>query len=260
MPGEQSGALALVSPSGAEVYRFPALEKLGFRAFVSGRRGGVSPAPFDSLNTASSGGDSVENVEENIRRIMEAVEMETLWTPRQVHGDGVAVIDSAAALPSGDTEADAVVVTVPGAAVGVKTADCLPVLFSDRAGRAAAAIHAGRRSVEAHLPRKTARMMIERFSIGPEDIIAALGPRIGKCCYEVDEETARRFHGCCGGSGGRKLDLAEAVVRQLEQAGVRGENILDCGICVSCENERFFSYRGDGLVTGRFMTGIELPG
>lgn len=260
MPGEQSGAFVLANPSGSEVYRFPDLEKLGFRAFVSGRRGGVSPAPFDSLNTDPSGGDSVGNVVENVRRIKTAAGVEALWTPMQVHGGNVAVIDSSAPLPPGDAEADAVVVGVPGVAVGVKTADCLPVLLADKGGRAAAAVHAGRRSVEGRLPLKAARIVIERFSIGPADIVAALGPRIGKCCYEVDEETARGFHDCCGGSGGRMLDLAEAVVRQLEQAGVRGENILDCGICVSCENERFFSHRADGRVTGRFMTGIELPG
>jgi len=109
--------LTLITKNGPEVFNASILEKLGFKTFVTGRGGGVSKKPFDSLNTSASGGDDADDVAENMRRIKKAVGISKLWMPIQVHGDKVFVVDTPN-LPDA-AEADAVVVTVPGVAVAV---------------------------------------------------------------------------------------------------------------------------------------------
>ncbi|MBI4666244.1 MAG: peptidoglycan editing factor PgeF [Nitrospinae bacterium] len=240
----------------AHIYRFETIHAAGFPHFVTGRGGGVSPAPYHSLNTDYNGGDSHENVRRNIGKVLASAGLEKLWTPKQVHGDIVAVINGGPAPEV--VEADAVITATPGMAVGVRTADCLPLLLVDTTRKVVAAVHAGRRSTELHIARKTVNIMRDKFGCAPPDIVAAIGPCIRACCYEVDLESAGRFHSCCGGSGGRMLDIAGANLAQLKQAGVENGNITDCGICTACENHRFYSYRKDGKVTGRFLSAVAL--
>ena len=237
-----------------EIYTFAGFAESRFLNFVTGRNGGVSPAPYDTLNTDSNGGDNPANVRENLARIMSAVGIEKLWAPKQVHGDAVAIVDGE--IPPGEVEADAVIVATPAVAVGVRTADCLPLIVVDPSGAAAGVIHAGRRSTELGVTAKTVNLMAGRFNCDPSTLKVAIGPGIRRCCYEVDAETARRFDSCCGGGDGRYLDIAGANMRQLVSAGVKPENVTDCGICASCENRSFFSYRRNGKVTGRFLTGV----
>lgn len=248
--------LERIDGADAEVYRFPELDNTGFKTFVTGRGGGVSPPPFESLNTGDMVGDDPANVSKNIERIKRAVGVRTIWAPRQVHGDTITLIDKS--LPLGDIKADAVVTTVPHIAIGVRTADCLPIILVDPVTKTASAIHAGRRGVELQIAFKTVRFLIDRLSVNPKDIHAAFGPCIRECCYEVDEKTANYFHECCGGGGGRKLSIVSANLDQLEKAGVPTENITDCGICVSCKHEMFYSYRKDGQRTGRFLTCVAI--
>lgn len=237
-----------------EIYTFDRFCGGSLLNFVTGRNGGVSPAPYDTLNTDANGGDNPANTRENLARIMRGVGIETLWTPKQVHQDSIAIVDSAE--PCGDVEADAVIVTTPGVAVGVRTADCLPLIVADPSGAVACVIHAGRRSTELGITTKAVNLMAGRFNCDPSTLEVAIGPGIRLCCYEVDKATATRFDSCCGGGSGRYLDLAGANMRQLAVAGVSMENVVDCGICASCENRSFFSYRKDGKVTGRFITGV----
>lgn len=237
-----------------EIYSFAGFCQPRLLNFVTGRNGGVSPAPYNTLNTDANGGDNPENTRANLARIMRAVGIEKLWMPRQVHQDTIAIVNGTA--PGGEVEADAVIVATPGIAVGVRTADCLPLIVVDPSGAAAGVIHAGRRSTELGITAKTVNLMAGRFNCDPSTLKVAIGPGIRRCCYEVDEETAARFDSCCGGGDGRYLDLAGANMRQLATAGVKVENVMDCGICASCENRSFFSYRKDGKVTGRFITGV----
>lgn len=237
-----------------ELYTFAGFCEGRIVNFVTGRNGGVSPAPYSTLNTDANGGDNPASVRENITRIKRAVGIEKLWTPRQVHQDTIAIVD--ATPQGGEVEADAVIVTAHGVAVGVRTADCLPIIVVDPSGTTAAVIHAGRRSAELGVTAKTIAMMAGRFGCDPSKLKVAIGPGIRRCCYEVDEATAERFDSCCGGGDGRHLDLVGANMRQLVTEGVKPENVTDCGICASCENRSFFSYRRDGKVTGRFLTGV----
>ncbi len=243
-----------LNQGGPEIYTFPSFAKFGFSSFVSGRSGGVSGGEYSSLNTSFSAGDDPGNVTKNMAAIANSVGYELLWTGIQVHGDNVMIIDSSPPPPS--IEADAIITSAPGMAIAVRTADCLPILIADRNIKIAGVAHAGRRGTELQIAFKTVRLMIERFSSDPEDIIVAFGPCIRSCCYEVDKNTAERFYDCCGGDGGRHLDISQASKEQLESAGVAADNIIDSGICTSCENHRFYSYRKEGKYSGRFLSGI----
>ncbi|VAX14788.1 FIG00003370: Multicopper polyphenol oxidase [hydrothermal vent metagenome] len=246
------------SPGEPDIYHFPELDDLGFTSFVTGRRGGASPAPFDSLNASVSVGDTQVNVSENMAKIKKSVGLKNLWAPTQVHGNKVAVIDSAQ--PSSSVEADAVITCVPNLTVAVRTADCLPILLADPERKVIGAIHAGRGGTQLGIAGATIKKMVERFDCDPVNIRAGLGPCIRFCCYEVDKESAKNFHNCCGGSRKRHIDIAGANVDQLVTAGVSKEKIYDSSVCTSCENSRFFSHRADNGVTGRFLSGIALNG
>jgi hypothetical protein len=237
-----------------EIYTFAGFCEGRIVNFVTGRNGGASSAPYDSLNTDANGGDNPASVRENIARIKSALGIEKLWTPRQVHQETIAIVDTT--LPGEEVEADAAIVTMPGVAVGVRTADCLPVIVADPSGAAAGVIHAGRRSTEFGITAKTIALLAGRFNCDPFKLKVAIGPGIRRCCYEVDEATAEKFDSYCGGGNGRYLDLAGANMRQLVAQGVNPANVTDCGICASCENRSFFSYRRDGKLTGRFLTGV----
>lgn len=251
-----------IDGAGPEVYRYPDIDRHGFVTFVTGRGGGVSAAPYGTLNAGGHVGDDEAAVAENLRRIKDAVNAPSLWTARQVHGDGIAVIDKSPPPPS--MEADAVVVSAPGVAVGVLTADCMPVILADPVHKVAAAVHAGRKGAELNVAGKTVDLMARRFGADPLDVRAALGPCIRRCCYGVDEDTARVFESCCGaerlttGGDWAYLDIAGAVWDGLRAAGLAAENIFDSGVCTSCENARFFSYRKDGNVTGRFISAVAI--
>lgn len=245
-------------PGEPEVYHYPAFASQGFVTIVSGRGGGVSAPPFHSLNISDMVGDDPAAVAENRARVMAAAGLGSLYLGRQVHGDGVTVID--AQPPDDPQEADAVIVSVPGVAVGVLTADCVPILVAEPSRGLTAAVHAGRRSTERGIIAKTIALMRGRFGADPARMTAVIGPCIRACCYHVDPETARNFASCCGAPYAENLDLVGVNLRQLEASGVARAGILDSGVCVSCRNELFYSHRADRNATGRFLSAIALAG
>ena len=250
-----SAVLEKMNGTGPEIYLAPVLEKLGFSAFFTGRGGGVSPAPFDSLNVSQGVGDSEKNVAENLERIRKAMRVRELWRARQVHGDHVMGI--AQWPPARQEDADALVVAIPGVTASVSVADCLPAILACPERKVAAAVHAGRKSTELQIIRKTVQRMAAWFDCAPDRIVAVFGPCIRSCCYQVDEASAARFAACCGGSG-RMLDIARANREQLVSAGVRPENIHDSGLCTSCGKDKFFSHRAHKGTTGRFLGGVTI--
>lgn len=139
----------------------------------------------------------------------------------------------------------------------VRTADCVPILLADRRGRSAAAVHAGWRGTAAGIAmRAVARF--EEIGIAAGDLLAALGPSIGPCCYEVGPEVLQAVAGGSGlaAGGGRHLDLAGANVAQLRSAGVGRESIFRAPWCTACTSELFFSHRRQGSSAGRLMACI----
>lgn len=147
-------------------------------------------------------------------------------------------------------EGDALIENAPGSAVAVRTADCIPILLVDERARAVAAVHAGWRGTVAEIGRRAVEAMRQRFGSDPTDLHAAIGPGIGKCCYEVGPEVAARF----GKQGRVHIDLEEANRRQLQEAGVTPHRIYASNLCTMCRAEEFHSFRRDGEAAGRMYS------
>ena len=172
---------------------------------------------------------------------------ERLATLKQVHSaECVAGAGRGGVLGTGD----ALLENTPGAVVAVKTADCIPLLLVDPGHRAVAAVHAGWRGTVAGIAQSAVAALGAHFGSLAGDLRAAIGPAIGKCCYEVGAEVAARF----GVDGRAHIDLAETVRRQLEAAGVGGQRIYISGLCTQCRAGEFHSFRRDGAAAGRLYS------
>lgn len=229
-----------------------------------GRRGGVSQAPYDSLNAALHVGDDSKDVIEN-RRIIEKkfdIAPGNIKTCTQVHGVDVCVVDDAD-YPGKDyspVEADAMITNIPGAAIGVLTADCMPIILYDPIKTAIGVAHAGWRGTVEDVAGETVRAMAREFDSQPTNILAALGPYIGACCFEVDDEVLSIFKEKIPSTEGlikdKHVDIAVANTALLIAVGLKDSNI-DRGTlaCTVCSNDVFFSYRANET-TGRELSFI----
>lgn len=228
-------------------------ELAGARAAFATRLGGVSEAPFDSLNLGLLTDDEPGNVRENRARLAAALDRDPgrVVFARQVHGAELVTHDGPQrcefAAHSADKSqrddppaADGHVVSEPELTALVFAADCLPVALSGPGG--AAMLHCGWRGLAAGIVARGAE------AIGATN--AAIGPGIGPCCYEVGPDVLEAFSGLGDGvASDRMLDLPEVARRLLGAAGV--ERVQSAGLCTSCEPELFFSHRRDGGRTGR---------
>jgi YfiH family protein len=235
------------------------------------RHEGVSRPPYNSLNLGANTLDSPHSVQGNLSLLSRTFgsRVEKLVTVTQVHGTDLLVIDQ----PNPDfghfrkLECDGVVTNQPGVMIGVGVADCVPVLLLDPVQQVVAALHAGWQGTAGGIARKGVETLVKLFGSRQADLLAAVGPAIGPCCYEVDEPVRDAFlqHGAgwdgfarLQGGGKWALDLAAANRQQLLDAGVP-ENRLECAPqCVSCMSDWFFSYRRDKGDTGRQMGFIML--
>jgi YfiH family protein len=224
------------------------VELPGGRVAFSTRRGGVSEGPYESLNLGILTDDDQARVAEN-RDLLAAeigVEPERVAMGWQVHGADLREWTDApsgggyASPGAGLEKVDGHVTSVPGLGLLVLVADCLPVALV-APGRAAM-LHCGWRPLAAGIVEKA----LASFDEPPA---AAIGPGIGRCCYEVGEEVLAEFADLEGVADGRMLDLRMVVRRKLEAAGVA--RIEDVDLCTSCREDLFFSHRRDGGVTGR---------
>lgn len=181
---------------------------------------------------------------------------EPLATLRQIHSDRWVIADGQ---PGRLGEGDALISDHPGLHVGVRTADCVPILLADPARRVVAAIHAGWRGTARAIAAKVVYAIQERFGSEPAGLIAALGPAICGGCYEVGPDVAALFEpwgtGASLGAGGTRLDLAAICRRQLIEAGLEEERIAVSGLCTRCRPDEFFSYRR-GERQGRMLNAI----
>jgi YfiH family protein len=210
------------------------------RGFATTRAGGVSKPPFDTLNLGDAGGDDPDAVAENRRRLAAALPAAPHWL-RQVHGTGVIHLDDWRP----GVEADAAWTDRPGRVVAVLTADCLPVLIADRAGRCVAAAHAGWRGLAAGVLEST----VIALPVPAAELQAWIGPRIGAAAYEVDAPVRDAFPDDADAfapsrPGHWQADLPAIAIRRLQTAGVTA--IRDVGRCTASEPGHFFSHRRDG--------------
>ena len=222
------------------------------------RTGGVSSAPFASLNLGGRCGDDPANVAENRRRVLRAMGAPDLFgglvVPAQVHGDEVVVIG-----PSGASDpvaleqgCDAVVCTVPDTAVMLLFADCAPVVMCAPGGFAVA--HSGWRGTFAGIAAKTALVLSDACGCPIDEVDVWVGPHIGPAAYEVSEELVASFEakfGAAARHGDRNLDLGACIRIALEDAGARADRVVDCGLCTATLTDRFFSHRAEHGRTGR---------
>lgn len=200
-------------------------------------------------------------------QVAEAIEVspERLLRLRQVHGATVVTVSPGLAPHPRDAwpEGDAAVTDDPLTALGVRVADCVPLLLADPRTGAVGAVHAGWRGAAAGVAPATVRALTRSFEARAADVVAAIGPSIGPCCYVVGPELIDQFaaHAEAAawfvrGSGGRwRLDLWRAIRDQLVRTGVAAQNILTARLCTACRVDVFCSFRTEGAQAGR-MAGV----
>jgi len=237
------------------------------------RRGGVSEGDYASLNISFREGDLEGSVLQNWHRLAMAfaIPIDQFLTLNQVHGDDIFIIKSFGDYypAEGVLNYDAIVTTRENLAICVKTADCVPILIADRAKKIIAAVHAGWKGTALEITAKVIRLLLEKYRSSERDILAAIGPAIGLCCFEIDEEAAERFRSqqdheefLFPGNHPPKwiVDLPEANRRQMVNCGIPDENIDLSRLCTCCRQDLFFSHRGSGGVTGRQLNFIMIRG
>ncbi|HLZ91120.1 MAG TPA: peptidoglycan editing factor PgeF [Candidatus Acidoferrum sp.] len=272
---------------GLRILQAPQLAKLSWLVHgFSTRPGGVSKLDGKpALNLGFTEWDARDNVKENRKRLQAAVGAQDfkLVSLLQFHSDAIVHFDSAPTEPS---RADASVTKVAGLLLAVQTADCVPILLVDPKNRAVAAVHAGWRGTLARIVEKTIGRMHMQFGSQAADLLAAIGPAIGGCCYEVGTEVAAAFSGQFANAAeffdelrtgdepnplqwmnmmppGHQpppkkvlLDLPKANHLQLQAAGVPDTNIFATDWCTGCRRDLLFSYRKEGAQSGRMMAVI----
>ena len=258
-----------VAPNGVVFYTSPLLSRLGVPHAFSTRLGGLSPAPFDSLNLGNPNGCAVQDdyprIWENYRLLQSAAGCagRELCRVHQVHG--AAVVRARRGEPF-DTarKADALVTDDRRRALSVRVADCVPVLLATGDGRVVAAVHAGWRGVVAGAVPATLEEMSRGDPAGARDAVAAVGPCIGPEAFEVGPEVLDEFRRAFGDAapvrtlpGGKGLvDLRRAVRTQLSKAGLREDRVDTTDRCTVRDREVFFSHRRDNGMTGRMAAVI----
>ncbi len=237
------------------------LEREGFANAFSTRGGGVSPFPEGSLNLAGFDQDAAENIRENRRRFVSTLggewKLAACW---QVHGADVLVVRAAEDPRSEGERCDALATNLKGLLLGVKTADCVPVVLGDARTGACAAVHAGWRGTLAGIVARALAAMRDEFGTEARDVRAAVGPAALGCCYEVGGEVVGAFREKFKDAdtlftptreGHALVDLHEANRRQLVAAGVSAERVHLLPLCTMCRTDLFFSSRNDRKTHGR---------
>jgi YfiH family protein len=226
------------------------------KALQTTRHGGISTAPYDTLNLGLHVGDSPQAVARNRQLLEPFLPSEPVWL-EQVHGTVVADADSA----SCHVQADASIARHRGTVCVVMTADCLPVLLCDEAGTVVGAVHAGWKGLAAGVIEATVKAM----GVAPHKLMAWFGPAIGQEAFEVGAEVRAAFIAhqaraaeafvAHGGEGKYLADLYLLARQRLEVLGIR--KVSGGNYCTYHQKDKFFSYRRDG-VTGRMGTFIWL--
>ncbi|KQS33449.1 peptidoglycan editing factor PgeF [Dyadobacter sp. Leaf189] len=241
------------------LFRIPAIfsQFTNVVAAESTRHGGVSPAPFHSLNLGGTQ-DSYENVLENNKLFFEALHIPfvTVAKSHQVHGTEILNVTE----PGRFEGYDALITQIKGIQLAVTVADCTPILILDPRGNAAAAIHAGWRGTVGKIVAKTVLKMQELYGSKPENCLAYIGTCIDECSFEVGEDVAQHFDDTCKRWDDEKrkffVDLKKSNQAQLLEVGLPAENIEISPYSTVLNNEDYFSYRNENGVTGRMLATI----
>jgi polyphenol oxidase len=211
--------------------------------------------------------------EQQVRKSYEVVaeslgiEVSDIFVMNQVHGARVTVLKERPKKENmfGVVETDGAVTNLHRLALSILTADCVPLLMADINGGLVGAVHAGWRGTVAGISTEAVKTMVDSFGSRAEDIVVAMGPAIGPCCYEVGPEVAEEIQGTAGlledclvekGGGKFRLDLYRLNRHILEASGIRSDNIVSVDLCTHCNQDLFYSYRREGEKTGRMLSAI----
>lgn len=245
------------------------LEVAGFANAFSTRLGGVSAFPENSLNLAGYDEDSVANIEENRRRFLEIFDAHyTLATVWQTHSADVRAVENLEDAKDDKQKFDALVSDLKNVLIGVKTADCVPVLLGDTRTKSFAAVHAGWRGTANSIVVRAIEKMRERFGTKAKNLICAVGPAATRKNYEIGRDVIDAFtekFPTCGNlfhttrENHALIDLHLANREQLQSVGVAKENIFTAPLCTMERTDLFFSYRVEKKIygkTGRLLSVI----
>lgn len=254
---------------------FPKLEACGaVKHIFSTRIGGVSKGQYSEMNTSFSSGDDFQNVEENYRRLCNAVgiDVSQLVLSKQTHTNNVKIVNkndcgTGYTKPSFQ-DVDGLITNESGVALVTQYADCTPLLFCDPVKRVCATSHAGWRGTVSQIGKVTVEKMVQEFGCEPKDIIAAIGPCICQNCYEVDMPVLDAFmESGIDVSGvfreGKDenhfmLNLVQANKNILLSAGIKEENIDISDVCTCCNASELHSHRATGGKRGNLAAIIGL--
>jgi YfiH family protein len=251
-------------------YRIHAFDEYAYLHYaIFTRNGGTSIAPYESLNLSTSVGDNPATVDDNIRliyRVMNILPEDTV-SCHLVHGaDIITVTHQNKSGSMGN--ADGLMTSEPGIFLFMRFADCTPLIFLDPIIRVVAITHAGWRGTMQNAAGETIKAMTAEFGSEPRNIIAAIGPSIGPCCYEVGPEVIDAAHQMFppsvplfrpnGRANHAHFDMWQANHLQLTNAGV--EQVVHSNLCTACHTEQFFSHRAEKGRTGRFGVIIGIRG
>ncbi len=250
-----------IEKDGLKYYQFERLNNLGVRHGFFTRLGGVSPAPFDSLNMAITVGDSNENVLENLRRMFNALDLDlaSRYDGWQVHGATVICTDVPRDIRTRTIRTDGIVTDNPDVTLVMRFGDCVPVLLYDPVKKVSAVYHAGWPGTVLQIGQQVVRNMSEVYGCDPADLIAGIGPSIGPDHFVVRDDVRNRFLASFPEDAEKlifeqdgliHIDLWKANRITLENAGVT--KIDTAEICTVCHLNEWFSHRGDHGKTGRF--------
>ncbi len=236
------------------------------------REGGVSEGEFASLNFRLNCQDTKENIAENVRRVCAAFHTspEKIVTTRQEHTTRIRRVGkedggTGFVRPRFPEGVDGLVTNEPGLTLFTFFADCVPILLCDPTRKAVGAVHSGWRGTVGKIAAAAVEKMAAEFGSDPGDIHAAIGPHIGKCCFQVDTPVYEEFlaafpkqGGCVFAKKDEKyyIDLSRAVEETLKEAGVG--HISNMHICTACNDTEFFSHRKTGGKRGCFAALIKL--
>jgi len=261
-------AMRRVARAGAPPYYvFDALDPEGLAVHgVFTRHGGVSAAPFDTLNVSSSIGDDADAVNANRARVLAALDRPRrgLVMAGLVHGVVVARVDAAtpgAPLDSGGRyipRVDALVTDDPAVTLALTAADCAQVFIVDPRRRAVGLAHAGWRGTAAGVLSALVAALCGHYGSDPSDLRAAVGPCLGPCCARFSDPRNELPAWCAPFIHGDHVDLWAMNRRQLREAGLRPDHIRVAEVCTVCHRDLFYSHRGDKGRTGRFAAAIGL--
>jgi polyphenol oxidase len=262
MPFHQSGSL--------RYFTFDSFDRHNLPHGLFARHGGVSPQPWESLNLATTVGDTRENVIENRQRIFDVFDrpVESIYDTWQVHGTEAIRADLPRPLTEPPKKADAILTGRKEITLFMRFADCVPVFLFDPEHQVIAIAHAGWRGTLDRIAAITVERMTAEFGTRPANVLAGIGPSICVDHYEIGKDpqvvaSARQVFGARAGevlaqtNGSIHLDLWKANQIILEEIGV--QQVEQSGVCTHCQNQDWYSHRGEHGKTGRYGALLAMP-